>query len=105
MFVEDYQMAVRAPRSRIVNFKVTDEEYEILESRCTAGHFRSLSEYVRALLFRKPVARPESRLMTARLEHFEARILDVDAQIGGILRLAGNLANSRSTKATETKLM
>lgn len=41
-------MAVRNPRTRLISFRLSDEEYQALQSLCEAHEARSLSEFVRA---------------------------------------------------------
>lgn len=45
-------MAVTKPRNRIVIFRLTQEEYKLLESVSAAGGARSLSEFARSKVLR-----------------------------------------------------
>jgi hypothetical protein len=45
-------MAVSKPRNRLVIFRLTQEEYQQLESVSTAGGARSLSEFARSKVLR-----------------------------------------------------
>ena len=41
-------MSVRNPRTRLISFRLSDDEYRALQSLCDAHEARSLSEFVRA---------------------------------------------------------
>ena len=41
-------MSVRNPRTRLISFRLSDDEYQALQSVCEAHEARSLSEFVRA---------------------------------------------------------
>lgn len=41
-------MSVRNPRTRLISFRLSDDEYRALQSVCDAHEARSLSEFVRA---------------------------------------------------------
>ena len=46
-------MPIHKPRSRIVSFRLSDEEYESLRKLSFANGARSVSEYTRSMAFQK----------------------------------------------------
>ena len=53
-------MAVLKRRTRMVNFRLFEDEYEGLRSACLAGGVRSISDFARAAVCRSLVAGPRS---------------------------------------------
>jgi hypothetical protein len=43
-------MSVRNPRTRLISFRLSEDEYRALQSLCDAHEARSLSEFVRAAI-------------------------------------------------------
>jgi mobilization protein NikA len=46
------KMAIQKPRTRLINFRVSEEEYEQLRQASTRSGARSLSEYARSAILR-----------------------------------------------------
>ncbi len=68
-------MAVFKPRSRMISFRLSEDEYERLKQNSLAGGARSVSDYARLVL---------SDLMAGRLatdHRAETRIEEIDRRI------------------------
>ena len=85
-------------RSRLVNFRVTDEEFEKLRSACGRNGARSISEFARSVMLSSPVV---------DAENFSDQILSLDRRVAGLeismSRLVEALAGSRSPHLTFEK--
>ena len=85
-------------RSRLVNFRVTDEEFEKLRSACGRNGARSISEFARSVMLSSPVV---------DAENFSDQILSLDRRVAGLeismSRLVEALAGSRPPHLTFEK--
>lgn len=85
-------------RSRLVNFRVTDEEFEKLRSACGRNGARSISEFARSVMLSSPVV---------DAENFSDQILSLDRRVAGLeismSRLVEALAGSGSPHLTFEK--
>ena len=49
-------MAILSRRSRLVSFRLSDEEYKAIENACLVGGNRSVADFVRAALLARVIA-------------------------------------------------
>ena len=82
-------MAVLKPRSRIVSFRLSQEEYEALESTCIAAGARSISDFARSaacsLSFQSnglPEKAPETMIRA-----LQKRVEDLDREVQRLTHL------------------
>jgi hypothetical protein len=71
-------------RSRLINFRVTDEEFRRLKTASTLNNARCLSEFARsAILERVQTAAevPESPVVTDQLQAFESRLARLESHL------------------------
>lgn len=62
-------MPVFRPRTRLVNFRLSEDEYQLLKDTCARSGARSVSDYARAaVLAGAPAATPVSELGAFRSE-------------------------------------
>ena len=84
-------MAITKPRNRTVLFRLTQQEYEMLQSACTANEARSLSDYARDRILRD-AAGPSS------LAQIEAKLHDLSVSVERLTSLLDGSA-ARNTEA------
>lgn len=82
-------MAVTKPRNRLVNFRVSEEEFQSLREACETGGARSISDFARtAVLLTNIPARPENdEVLRIRLSLIEEKMGEVDAKLLLIARM------------------
>ena len=65
-------------RNRLVNFRVTEEEFEQLKSACDHQGARCLSHFVRDVMLSNPNFNPET--MATRVVSLDRRITDLETR-------------------------
>lgn len=77
-------MAVLKPRNRILIFRLTQDEYDQLQSACSIGGARSLSDFARSRLLSSLAVdgSPASSLTS-----FEARLAELQSVVQRLARL------------------
>ncbi len=73
-------MAVLKPRNRILIFRLTQDEYDQLQSACTVGGARSLSDFARSRLLSTLGAEPA-------LSGFETRLAELHSAVQRLAKL------------------
>ncbi|MCL5734251.1 MAG: hypothetical protein M1274_01465 [Actinobacteria bacterium] len=56
-------MSVLSPRNKLVSFRLSEREYEMLQALCVSQRARSLSDFVREVM-QMVIIRPEARMTT-----------------------------------------
>ncbi|MEP7355313.1 MAG: hypothetical protein ABI824_18935 [Acidobacteriota bacterium] len=75
-------MAITKPRNRTVLFRLTQEEYELLQNACSANDARSLSDYARDRILKDSTPPASISQMESKLDELRqtvdriARILE-----------------------------
>jgi hypothetical protein len=83
-------MAVLRPRTRLVYFRVSEEEFQQLDNLCRAGAARSLSDLVRAVMQKMIVeggVAPQSNVAT-ELRTLNQNVLELTEKIKQLTLLA-----------------
>ena len=98
-------MPVPRPRTRLVNFRVSDEEYETLRFACTRHGARSISDFVRlAALGWAGSTNLQATAMQWRLSalgHTMAKLEDRVGQVLGVMEGRGLPASPAEVERTE----
>lgn len=68
-------------RTRIIGLRLTDREYEQIEKRCKNSTAGKLSEYVRRVLFDKPITVYQRN---QSLDDFMAEMMQLRSELNGI---------------------
>ena len=74
-------MAVTKPRTRLVNFRLSEEEFRTLREACETGGARSLSDFARTAVLTNPSVRGEEDRLRLRLALIEEKMGEVDAKL------------------------
>jgi hypothetical protein len=90
-------MAVTKPRNRLVNFRVSEEEFQNLREACLSGGARSISDFARsAVLSAFGSANEVEGLLKIRLSTIDQKMDELDSSLQTLLgRL--NPSTSQST--------
>jgi hypothetical protein len=76
-------MSVLKPRNRLINFRLTEEEFAQLRDSCRQQGARSVSDFARAAVLGQ-VENPRTKEGFGRLEQ---AILQLDARVGHLASL------------------
>lgn len=76
-------MSVLNPRNRLVNFRLSEEEYERLDAACKAMGARSISDFARSAVLEK--------MSDKRLD---ARVAELEDRVNQIASLTANVGLS-----------
>jgi hypothetical protein len=86
-------MAVTKPRTRLVNFRVSEDEFQSLRQACETGGARSISDFARCAVLTTPGAKAENdEILRLRLALIEEKMGEVDAKLLLIARMLGDTA-------------
>ncbi len=88
-------MSVLKPRNRLVNFRVTEEEFEKLRGACVSDGARSLSDFARGSVLRRvEVGAAADRGAANRLPDLDQKVSELEFRVEELIRLVA--ATSRS---------
>ena len=90
-------MSVRNPRNRLVNFRLSDEEYERVRQSCATSGSRSISEFARTAVL-QVVESQAADLQPVRVDELAEKVADLESRVQQFLRLlvAAGVSPSRS---------
>lgn len=80
-------MSVFRVRNRLVNFRVTDEEYERLRSASLASGARSLSEFARAAVLRAAARQPRGERSEPASTNLALRVAELETALRNLVRM------------------
>lgn len=86
-------MPVFKPRNRLVNFRLSEEEFEKLRASCSLYGARSLSDFARAAVMRSVTGGGHTSPETAD-PTMDRKMNDLESRIGELSRLVESLRNS-----------
>lgn len=90
-------MAVLRRRTRIVSFRISEEEYQDLVNLCAMRQARSLSDFARLATFSQFESRPSTAKPENTLREIYRKLGALDREVK---RLAGLLQPVESSQAT-----
>jgi hypothetical protein len=86
-------MAVTKPRNRLVNFRVSEDEFQSLREACETGGARSISDFARCAVLLGHGGKPETdEVLRLRLALIEEKMGEVDAKLLLIARMLRDTA-------------
>lgn len=93
-------MAVTKPRNRLVNFRVSEDEFQSLREACETGGARSISDFARCAVLTGQSGRPDSEdILRLRLALIEEKMGEVDAKLLLIARMLRDTAPAATMTA------
>ncbi len=81
-------MSILKPRNRLVNFRLTDEEFVYLREQCVAQGARSISDFARGAVLRqadRSAPAPESST-TQSLAELQSMLVKLEARVGKLVQ-------------------
>jgi hypothetical protein len=95
-FSKDTAMPVFKPRNRLINFRLSEEEFDLLRSSCAHCGARSLSEFARTAVLRSVAVGlghtpPEDATPDPRVASLDRKVQDLEHRVADIVRLIENL--------------
>lgn len=86
-------MAVTKPRNRLVNFRVSEDEFRSLREACETGGARSISDFARCAVLTVPNGKQDADdVLRLRLALIEEKMGEVDAKLLMIARMLRDTA-------------
>ena len=83
-------MAILKPRTKIVTFRVAEDEFEQLKSLSVAEGARSLSDYTRAAVC-NVASRPARDVeLYARVRKLDGKVEEIERAVKELVQLIGN---------------
>lgn len=96
-------MSVLKPRNRLVNFRLTEEEFEELRRSSAAQGARSVSDFARGAVMRQ-VEQPrvaESLAGLERLREVDEMVIHLEQRVAQILKLVDAVGVTVASEANE----
>lgn len=103
-------MPVFKPRNRLVNFRLSEEEFERLRASCSLNGARSLSDFARAAVMRSVAAatgtHESGHTEGAKLSSIDEKVLSLETRISELSRLMQALGSGteRLGEASNSRL-
>lgn len=82
-------------RSRLINFRVTDEELEQLKAAATVQGSRCLSEFARLVMLGTATGAPVSESLDGKLSLFDHRLNVLEANVARLVDALGEREGRR----------
>ena len=83
-------MAILKPRTKIVTFRVAEEEFEYLKNLSIAEGARSLSDYTRAAVCNVASRPPRDVELYARVRKLDGKVEEIERAVKELVQLIGN---------------
>lgn len=80
-------MAVLKPRTRLVNFRLSEEEFQNLRAACASQGARSVSEFARGAVLHLMQAGEAPEAAERRLSHLDERVSELGAIVVRLARV------------------
>lgn len=74
-------MPVYHPRTRLVNFRLSEEEFEVLQQTCARSGARSISDFARAAVLAAPSITPADSVCGNRLDRLEMLLTRLETSL------------------------
>jgi hypothetical protein len=88
-------MSVLRPRNRLVNFRLSQQEYETVKAVYALKGARSISDFARASVLRSVgVAEPSDGPMQTHLSSLGHKVAELESRVSSLIRLLNDGAGS-----------
>lgn len=99
-------MSVLRPRNRLVNFRLSEDEFDRLKASCALQGARSVSDFARsAVLDRMDTSSPGSHTSTPRQFQMDNRLAELESQMGQLLNLMNATGMSHAPMEVKVPVM
>ncbi len=94
-------MAVKEPRTKLVNFRLSEQEFLWLQQACSGDESRSISEYARKAVVNSINGRPAERQdVSVRLHKLDSQIHHLENSLALLLDRLNRNGNSAYSVAS-----
>ncbi len=80
-------MSVLCPRNRLVNFRLSEEEFETLKSSCSSHGARSISDFARSSVLRRLEETPGVASVPHQLARLDHKVSELGSRVGELVQL------------------
>lgn len=94
-------MPVIKPRNRLVNFRLSEEEFEKLRASCALTGARSLSDFARDAVMRSVATglrSNEERAGEVRTNEIDQKVHDLESRVGELMNMMQGLLRDSGTE-------
>ena len=98
-------MSVLNPRNRLVNFRLSEVEFDMLKAACSRQGARSISDFARTSVLRcleEPIEAASA--LPGRLSDLNQKVADLETRMEQLLRLVGATGASSLARAASVPL-
>lgn len=102
-------MSVINPRNRLVNFRLSDVEFDQLRLACQELGARSISEFARSSVLEKmsqakSAGGPGAEGSRARVEQLDQKVAELETRVSQLLSLVAATGTSMAPDAVESEV-
>jgi len=99
-------MSVLRPRNRLVNFRLSEDEFEKLKASCALQGARSISEFARSSVLDR-VEQPTSAHASpqGRIFHLDNKVSELELRVGQLINLLQNTGTAAGPAVAEAVSM
>lgn len=95
-------MSVLRPRNRLVNFRLSEDEFELLRDSCGRFGARSISDFARSSVLARLQEDPEKDpAAKTRLSSLDNKVVELETRVGQLLKLMDATGTSTHTSLFE----
>jgi len=87
-------MSVLRPRNRLVNFRLSEDEFEMLRESCGRFGARSISDFARSSVLARLEEDPEAK---TRLSSLDNKVVELETRVSQLLKLVDATGTSAQT--------
>lgn len=91
-------MSILHPRNRLVNFRLSDEEFDRLKTSCEAYGARSISDFARTSVLERidQLSAAEAGPPRDRVQMLDGKVAELEVRVGQLLNLLSATGESVS---------
>jgi hypothetical protein len=79
-------MSMLQPRNRLVNFRLSEDEFERLKASCKSQGARSISDFARSSVLDRMEAPPNGPFGQGRLTQIDTKVSELEMRLGLLLQ-------------------
>ena len=89
-------MSVLRPRNRLVNFRLSEDEFEKLRDCCALFGARSISDFARSSVLSRLEQNPQQESKAnSRISHLDYKVSELESRVGQLLQLVDATGTSQ----------
>lgn len=95
-------MSVLRPRNRLVNFRLSEDEFEKLRASCSVQGARSISDFARSSVLDRIERGSNGFSGPTRVHQLDHKVLELETRVGQLLNLVQATGSNPATVVAET---